>query len=162
MAVNYGKRFEEDIKRSVPENCWIYRLRDSSGAWKGGEHTRFTPSNICDYIIMADKKMFLLELKSHTGASIPFSCIRPTQIEEMSKIEHDDIEAYFLLNYRDIERTYAIKAKDLKAYMESTDRKSIPIKWCINNAIEVPSEKKRTRFRYSLEVLLEGDVNGQL
>lgn len=27
---NPGKKFEEDIKKSVPEWCWIYRFKDGT------------------------------------------------------------------------------------------------------------------------------------
>lgn len=155
MPSNAGKRFEEDIKKSVPSWCWIYRLRDSAGTWQGGENTRFTPSNICDFMVMGTENLYLLELKSHTGMSLPISCIRKNQIEEMSKIEQHNVKAYFLLNFRDIERTYAVEAKKLKTFILSTDRKSIPIKWCIDNGLEIPSDKKRTRFSYSLEKLFK-------
>lgn len=153
MPSNAGKRFEEDFKKSVPEKYFIYRLRDSAGTWQGGDNTRFTPSNICDFIVMGIDKMYLLELKSHNGMSLPINCIRKNQIEEMSKIEQQNVKAYFLINFRDIERTYAIEAKKIMNFILSTDKKSIPIKWCIENGIEIPSDKKRTRFSYKLDQL---------
>jgi recombination protein U len=153
MSSNAGKRFEEDFKKSVPQQYFIYRLRDSAGTWQGGENTRFTPSNICDFMVMGIEKLYLLELKTHTGMSLPISCIRKNQIEEMSKIEQQNVKAYFLINFRDIERTYAIEAKKLKAFILITEKKSIPIKWCIENGTEILSDKKRTRFSYKLEQL---------
>jgi recombination protein U len=155
MPSNSGKRFEEDIKKSVPSWCWIYRLRDSAGTWQGGENTRFTPSNICDFIVMGKENLYLLELKTHTGASLPISCIRKNQIIEMAKIEKQNVKAYFLINFRDIQQTYVIEAKTMKGFIDTTDRKSIPIKWCIDNGIEVTGEKKRTRFYYSLEQIFK-------
>lgn len=157
MGSNSGKRFEEDIKKSVPKWCWVYRFKDGTANFSGtkNENVRFQAHNICDFMVMAKDKLYLLELKTHAGVSIPFSCIRKNQIEDMSKIEHENIEAYFILNFRDIEKTYAVKAKDLKKFIDTSNRRSIPIKWCIENSLEIESELKRTRFKYELESLFE-------
>jgi recombination protein U len=156
MLNNSGKIFEQDIKKSIPEWCWIYRFKDGTANFNGAknENVRFQASNICDFMVMAENKLFLLELKTHIGASIPFSCIRKNQIEEMAKVNHDNIEAYFILNFRDFQRTYAVKAKALKEYIEGSERKSIPIKWCIENSLEISAIQKITRFKYNLETLL--------
>lgn len=157
MAKNPGKAFEEDIKKSVPDWCWIYRFKDGTANFAGekNQNVRFQAHNICDFMVMANERLYLLELKSHKGASIPFSCIRPKQLEEMAEITHPNITAFFLLNFRDIERTYAVRAGELKKFIETTDRKSVPIQWCIDQGIEIPSERKRIRFRYNLESLLK-------
>lgn len=149
---NAGKAFEEDFKKSVPEECWVYRFKDGTANFSGAknENVRFQAQNICDFMVMARDNLLLLELKSHAGASIPFSCIRKNQIEEMTKIKHPKIKAYFILNFRDNERTYAILATDLKEYMNNTERKSVPISWCLENGVEIESQKKKVRFRYNL------------
>ncbi len=156
MASNSGKAFEQDLKNSVPEWCWIYRFKDGTANFNGkkNENVRFQANNICDFMVMGSKQLFLLELKTHGGVSIPFDCIRKNQIEEMAKVNHESIEAYFILNFRDLEKTYAVKAKVLKEYMESSERKSIPLLWCEKNSIEIPTEKKRTRYKYNLKNLL--------
>jgi recombination protein U len=155
MANNEGKRFEEDIKKSVPNWCWIYRFKDGTANFSGAknENVRFQAHNICDFMVMTIDKLFLLELKSHKGVSIPFNCIRPKQIEEMSGIDHQNIRAFFIFNFRDLEKTYAVKAELVKNYIENSSRKSIPIQFCINQGIEIPGEKKKVRFRYNLERL---------
>lgn len=154
---NAGKAFEEDIKKSVPEGCWVYRFKDGTANFRGAknENVRFQAHNICDFMIMSRDNLVLLELKSHAGASIPFNCIRKNQIDEMTKIEHPKIKTYFVLNFRDSEKTYAILSKDLKEYMESSSRKSIPISWCEENGIEIIGVKKKVRYRYLLKDFLE-------
>ncbi|HIG0360431.1 Holliday junction resolvase RecU [Clostridium botulinum] len=160
MPSNPGKKFEEDIKKSVPNWCWIYRFKDGTANFAGtkNENVRFQAHNICDFMIMAKERLFLLELKSHKGASIPFNCVRKTQLREMAEINYSNIKAFFLFNFRDKERTYAIGAITLKKFIENADRKSIPINWCKDNGIEITSEKKRSRFRYDLEALLNYSV----
>ena len=60
---NEGKKFEADLKSSVPDTCWLYRLRDNASSFANGTNTRFTSSNICDFILFDDmsKTLFLLE-----------------------------------------------------------------------------------------------------
>lgn len=154
---NAGKVFEEDIKKSVPEEYWIYRFKDGTANFSGSknENVRFQAHNICDFMIMAKENLILLELKTHAGVSIPFNCIRKNQIEEMSKIEHPKIKAYFILNFRDNEKTYAVSAKELREYIENSNRKSIPISWCEENGIEILGVKKKVRYRYLVEEFLE-------
>lgn len=149
---NEGKFFEKDIKDSMPKEHWLYRFKDGTGNFGGtkNENVRFQATNICDFITMTDEYLFLLELKSHKGSSIPFSCIRKNQIEEMSKIDHKKIKTYFIFNFREKEKTYGIEAKKLKEYMKNTDRKSIPLAWCEENGIYIDSEKKKVRYKYLL------------
>lgn len=153
MAASEGKKFEEDIKKSIPDYCWYYRFKDGTAGFAGekNRNVRFQAHNIADNQVMANKYLFILELKSHKGASIPFDCIRPTQLKEMSEIDHKLIKPYFVLNYRDHEKTYAVQAKRLKEFIDTTDRKSIPIGWSRENGIEIIGEKKKVRYRYDLE-----------
>lgn len=144
-----GKVFEEEFKKSVPKEVYYYRLRDAA-SFGGNENTRFTTSNMCDCLTMTDDYLFFIELKSHKGSSIPLSCIRKNQLEELAKIEHKRIKAYFVINFREKERTFGIEAKKLKDYTTSTERKSIPLDWCDKNGIEIDMQKLRTNYRYNL------------
>lgn len=154
-TINEGKKFEEDIKKSIPSWCWCYRFRDSAGTWQGGENTRFTPSNISDYMVMGDRTLYLLELKTHKGSSIPFNCLK--QAKKMSEVKHPSVKAYFIINFRDKELTYAVEAVKVQEYISSSTRKSIPYSWCQENGIEIQGTRKRIRFRYDLEEFLRGD-----
>lgn len=157
MSKNAGKAFEEDFKKSVPEWCWCNRYKDGTANFRGdrNENVRFQANNICDFEIFAGDKLFLFELKSYQGISIPLSGIRKNQLEGMLKAsEYKNVRPYFLLNFRGVQRVYAVKVQTLHNFIRSTDRKSIPLKWCIENGMEVPSIQKRTRFKYELEGLL--------
>ena len=148
---NIGKVLEEEIKASMPQDVYYYRFKDNAASFGGGNNTRFTSHNICDCMAITNDYVFLLELKSHKGSSIPFTCIRKNQIEEMSKVDHIRIKPYFILNYREKEMTYGVEAKKLKNFMETTERKSIPFDWCRENGIEITGIKKKVRFKYELE-----------
>lgn len=148
--MNIGKIFEEEIKKSVPQGYFYYRFKDNAASFGTGEGTRFTSHNICDCMVMGEY-LYLLELKSHKGSSIPFNCIRKNQIEEMSKVLHQKIKPYFILNFREKEKTFAIEAKELKNFMETTERKSIPFDWCLKNGIEIIGTKKKVKYNYNLK-----------
>lgn len=76
MAVNRGKQFEDvfrkDWKQSFP-NTFLLRLPDQTSGFYGSR-------NLCDFIAYFDGILFLIECKSHSGASIPFSDISQYKI----------------------------------------------------------------------------------
>ncbi|MDU1053336.1 Holliday junction resolvase RecU [Clostridium baratii] len=151
---NEGKRFEEDFKKSIPEWCWCNRYKDGTANFGGtkNENVRFQAHNICDFEVLAEDKLFLLELKSYNGASIPLSGIRKTQLEEMLKAnEYKNIRPYFMFNFRSLQKIYAVKVENVQKFVTKAERKSIPVKWCIENGIELEGIKKKVRFKYNLE-----------
>ena len=155
--MNDGKKFEEDFKKSMDKyNIWNYRLRDSSGSWSNSNGSRFTPKNICDYIAYNNGGLYLLELKSHKGSSLPFAAISDYQLKGLSNIDYFGIKAYFIINMRDKRKTYAIEALKIKTYIETSDRKSIPISFMDSEGIEIKGIKKRSRYEYDVEELLCG------
>ncbi|AIY83814.1 recombination U family protein [Clostridium baratii str. Sullivan] len=151
---NEGKRFEEDFKKSIPEWCWCNRYKDGTANFGGtkNENVRFQAHNICDFEVLAEDKLFLLELKSYNGVSIPLSGIRKTQLEEMLKAnEYKNIKPYFMFNFRPLQKIYAVKVENVQEFVIKAERKSIPVKWCIENGIELKGVKKKVRFKYNLE-----------
>ena len=100
--------------------------------------------------------MYLLELKSHKGSSLPFTAISDYQLKGLSGIDYSGIKAYFIINMRDKEKTYAIEAPKIKIYIETSGRKSIPISFMDNEGIEIKGIKRRTRFEYDVGELLCG------
>ncbi|MGG7160215.1 Holliday junction resolvase RecU [Clostridium baratii] len=151
---NEGKRFEEDFKKSIPEWCWCNRYKDGTANFGGtkNENVRFQAHNICDFEVLAEDKLFLLELKSYNGVSIPLSGIRKTQLEEMLKAnEYKNIRPYFMFNFRPLQKIYAVKVENVQEFVTNAERKSIPVKWCIENGIELEGIKKKVRFKYNLE-----------
>ena len=157
--INYGKIFEKDFKDSIPNNVFFYRFRDSSGAWQQSENTRFTPSNISDTMLFYQGKLYLLELKTVQGKSFSFANVRDNQIEQLLKASvFEGITAGFIINFRDIEKTVFISAFHLYDTMCSIGKKSFNISDLDNiKHIEIPSIKKRVRYRYDLGGILKAD-----
>ena len=159
MPQNFGKKFEADVKESVPENCWFYRLRDNASSFAGGKNTRFTSSNICDYLLLDDrtKTLFLIECKTTKSTSIPLSMIRDNQIEGLKEASRHNLVAGFLLNFRnDTNDTFFLLIDEYLDMVESLQKKSFNIKNLEDiGATRVDSEKKRTRYRYDISKMIK-------
>ena len=149
---NEGKKFEQDFIKSVPENWFKYRLNDSASSWQGGEKARFTPSNICDFIVY-NERLWLLELKSHKGSSIPLGCIRTKQVKGLLEAYLKGTEAGYIFNFRDKEETYYVNASLVNHFIERETRKSIPLSWIKEVGTLIPQVKKKVRYGYILEFM---------
>lgn len=145
MAKGIGKIFEEEIKASIPPEFFTERYKDDTAGFYG-------VSNPADYRLYKYPLTFLIELKTHKGKSIPLDKIRESQIQGMAKaVQYKGVYGGFILNYRDLEETYYIPVMDMVAFINSTDRKSIPVEWCRENGVRIAQTKKRVRYSYDLE-----------
>ena len=155
IAQNEGKKFEQAIKDSVPDTCWIYRFRDNAASFGNGNNTRFASSNICDYLLFDDESrtLYLLELKSTKGASIPLSMIRDNQIKSLQESSKHNLIAGFMCNFRNENNdTFFIEIVDFVKMTENINKKSFNINDLLNNnAIRIESKKKRTRYTYDIQ-----------
>lgn len=159
IVQNEGKKFENDIKSSIPNTCWIYRLRDNASSFAGGENTRFTSSNICDYILLDDKTrtLVLIECKSTKNTSVTITMLRDSQIKGLQEASKHNLVAGLLINFRNKNNdTFFLLIDEYLDMMESINKKSFNIKDLENiGAIRVENTKKRTRYSYNIQKLLE-------
>jgi len=146
--MNPGKHFEKDFKASILGDQFFLRLPDGGG-WSNAENTRFTPSNLCDCILFTGKILYLLEMKSHKGKSIPDSALK--QVEPLASINTLHTIPAFLCNFRDVGETWLIEAETVRAELE--ERKSLSIQTCREFGLHIPQKKLRVRWRYDLSVL---------
>jgi len=158
---NAGKIFEDDFANSFNNNVFIYRLRDTSSSWQGtGEgqsKSRFTVKNVCDFIAYSfiTNKLLLLELKSFKGKSCPFSNLKAHQIKGLFEYgKKDGVYSYFILNFRDLNETYALKIDLIYNYWIESKTKSFPISWCRENGILIPQKLKKVHYKFDVEVIL--------
>lgn len=155
MAQNAGKIFENDIKASVPDRCWLYRLRDNASSFAGGQNTRFASSNICDFLLLDDKTqtLYLLECKSTKGTSVPLSMIRDNQIKGLQEANRHRLIAGLVVNYRNENNdTFFIAIDDFADMADKINKKSFNIKDLQNyGAVRIDCEKKRTRYKYDIK-----------
>lgn len=100
MPKSEGKKFEEDFRNSVPEDRLCLRLQDAGG-WSNAENTRFTISNICDFILFDGKTVYLVELKSVKDHRLPVKNINYRHLEKLVKLgEKKNVKSVFFINYR--------------------------------------------------------------
>ena len=133
----FEKKFEENWKQTFP-NSFILRLHDQVSGYK------VVSQNACDYVCFTNKRLFLIECKSHEGTSIPFTAM--PQYERL--LEYKDIEDVtcgFVIWFteKDIVLWVDIKTAE-KIYNDGN--KSIRLKMFTDglyNIREVPSVKKR-------------------
>jgi len=143
-----GKSFEIDFKGSVPDEAYIRRVKDCGG-WSNATNTKFTPKNDCDFLLFINRRLYLLELKSHLGRSIPEKEI--PQLEELVKVQKPFVLPCLVLNYRDYNLTYILSAQRATECLQT--RKSIPLSWCEDYGKVIPQTLKRTHYKYNLEIL---------
>jgi recombination protein U len=168
---NYGKIFQEDFLSSIPENTYVYRLKDCAG-WKGQttgkgvnpycircnlicpQSTRFTPANDMDYIVYLFPHLFVLELKSVANKSMPFKNVADNQLKGLLKAsKYRGIVSGLLINFRSSARTFFLPIKAFHNYLQSAQRKSLPISEAENLGIEIPGELLRSRYRWDITKL---------
>ena len=110
---NIGKTFEQEFKECVPPDYYLYRLKDDTSGFYG-------VSNPCDYILFRSPYLFLVELKTHKGKSIPIAKIRPNQIQGMEKAtQYEGVYGGFLINFRELEETYYITVQDVIQFTQT-------------------------------------------
>lgn len=86
--MNQGKKFEQEIRDSVPDYMWYYRIPDTSNSFSGGMGSRFTNQSRYDCLMwnMTNGHLFGFELKSTQSNSIPFADREiPETYERMKK-----------------------------------------------------------------------------
>ena len=150
--MNPGKQFEKDFEKSC--KSYFYRLKDGTSSWGNQENTRFQAKNDFDCFIFKSPHLYGIELKSVKGKSFPFSNLKDSQIKGLLKIdEHYNGHGYLIINFREVEETYAIGIRLLIGYMNRTTKKSINVIECNNLGILIPQRKLRVNYRYDLEVL---------
>lgn len=156
--VNSGKMFEKDFENSCPKGVFIERVRDLL-------YMRGSSSDK-DYIVYKYPKLFLFELKSHKGKSIPikevykngklksYGVISVKQLEGLNQYRgREDIKAGFIFNFREYYSTYFISVDKVYDFVKNGERASIPIEWCDTYGVRIPQTKKRVRWNYDFRFL---------
>lgn len=154
--MNSGKKFENNFRDSMPDDVFFYRFRDGTSSWEKGEMTRFQQKNICDCMMHDGKYLYLLELKSHKGKSLPLSAIRENQIKSLTDADkHKNIIAGLIVNFSDIEETYFMDIKLAFKWFYNGVRKSIPLSEFRTYCMPINAYKKKVNYRYAVEEFIK-------
>lgn len=162
MATNPGKKFEEDFSNSVNrEEIFLHRLKDgSTSTGADGKMIRLKNKNLCDFILFKDGQLVLVELKSFLGKSMSFSNIKSTVDEQQTflynlrlEARKNNVKAYMILNFRELNETYAIDIHNFDEFYKFTEKKSIDIAEARQLGKQLWQKKSRTRYRYGIDEL---------
>lgn len=157
MKKNNGKCFENWWRSSIPDDVFFYRFRDSSGAWGGNNQLRFTPSNIADNLLFYEGCLFLNELKSHKGKSIPLDAImgnktKEKQIDDLYEAsQFYNVFCNIIVFFSDIERCFALDIEDFLCFVYEGKRKSIPLEYFEEHTREIKVNKLRSNYRFDIK-----------
>ena len=163
--MNVGKRFEADIKASIPENILFYRFKDSPnfGGSNAGEFSRFTPSNVCDCMIFRSPKLYFLELKTTQGKTYSLNDSAFKQLERFRKLgDYENTVKAFIINFRELEKTYFITTYQLESFLMKSGKKSIKAIECAEIGILISQKKLRTNYRYQIEDIFNLDKEAEV
>ena len=154
--MNSGKLMERQWRESALRVPGLYyqRMNDGTALFYGGsdgKNVRFQKDNPYDCFMYLEPTLYLIELKSHKGASIPFSAIRDNQIEALDKASAiHGIEAGFVVHFPDKDECWYVEGHTLAEYKRETDRKSIPLGWFRENGVRVELFHKRVNTAYDV------------
>ncbi|ACZ09699.1 Penicillin-binding protein-related factor A, putative recombinase [Sebaldella termitidis] len=163
--MNVGKRFEADIKASVPQNILFYRFKDSAnfGGANAGEFSRFTPRNVCDCFMFKAPYLYLLELKTTQGKTYSLNKSAYNQLESFKKLgDFENSVKAFIINFRELEKTYLVTTHELEKFLLRTGKKSIKAIECAEIGILINQKKLRTNYRYEIEDIFNLDKEHQV
>ena len=155
--MNNGKRFEDNFRKSIPDNVFYYRFRDGTSSWDKSANTRFQAKNICDCMLYNGKYLYLLELKSTKGKSIPLSNIRQNHVDDLIKANrHDNVLAGLVVEFSELGQVYWMPIDLVKNWFYESERKSIPLASFQNEpCIKIPGKKLKVNYRYNIEQFIK-------
>lgn len=165
IGKNVGKVFEENWKKSIPENVWYYRPPDSAQSFGSNSNLRFSAKSPCDCFMYNGEVFYTLELKSVGTASISFErtkedkgVIHKHQIDKLLEFSaYKNIVSGLLLDFRLSNKTYFCMVEEFVNMTNNLDKKSFNEKdlneWC--NPIVIEKKKLKVNYRYDVEGFLQ-------
>ena len=158
--MNAGKRMEQNWRKSclrVPK-LYYKRMNDGTATFYGGQAqngVRFQKENPYDCFMYLEPNLYLIELKTHKGSSLPINAIRGIQLDHLSSVMGvPGIVAGFVVHFQDKEECWFADGWRVKQYVINAERKSIPIEWFRQHGTSVALIKKVTNTEYDVKTLL--------
>lgn len=159
--MNEGKKFEQNFRKSIPEDVYYMKLHDSSIGFDIENSTqRFALKSPFDYILYYKGNMYCLELKTTKNKAISFSgsspMIKQHQIDELIKANDKGCIAGFILNFRESGNTYFMNIRYFRTLSFELKKKSFNEEdlYASPKLIKIPSKKLKVNYRYDLSAML--------
>ena len=162
---NIGKVFEQNWRKSVPDNIFYYRPPDSAQSFGTNTNLRFSAKSPCDCFMFNGKVLYTLELKSVGTKSISFErektdtgVIHKHQIDNLLKFStYENVISGFLFDFRLSDITYFCMVEEFVSMINNLDKKSFNekdlLEWC--NPIKIEKRKLKVNYRYNVGKFLE-------
>ena len=143
----FEERFKQDWVKAFPHSV-LLRLPDQMSGYKT------TSRNICDFVGFNDGVLYLLECKSHKGASLPFDKITQYELmKDYTNIKGVRVGVLLWLYEKDVE--YYIPISTI-TQMKADGEKSVGIRSLDKYNIKtIPTTKKRVFLDADYSMLTE-------
>lgn len=171
MSKNTGKEFELQLKLSAEDqSVFFYRIKDVNPMFL--KPNARVSKNDFDSFIYKKPNLFPVELKSSGQRSVSFDekIIKKHQIEALQKAnEYDGLIAGFIFNFREYENfTVFVHIQDFieiqhlsqnqiteHRFQSKLNKSSIGLDICKEVGIEITNYKKKVKYRYYINKLLD-------
>lgn len=166
ISKNVGKIFEQNWKKSIPDNIFYYRPPDAAQSFNtNNQNLRFSAKSPCDYFMFDGEFLYTIELKSVGTKSISFErektdngVIHKHQIDNLKKfVTYKNMISGFIFDFRLSDITYFCTINDFSNMIENLDKKSFNetdlMKGC--NPIIIKKRKLRVNYRYDVNTFLQ-------
>ena len=168
---NYGKSLESDIQTSAKEqNIFFYRIKDVNPMFLKPNSN--VSKNDYDSFIYRKPNLFPMEFKSTANKSISYDekIIKGHQIKALTDAAtYDGLIAGFLFNFREYDNaTFFVHIEDFNKvkyiadngitdhpYTSKINKSSIGLDTCKEVGIEIHNVKKKVKYRYYINKLLD-------
>lgn len=165
ISKSVGKVFEENWKKSVPGNIWIYRPPDAAQSFNQSSNLRFSSKSPCDYMMFDGNHFFCLELKSVAGKSISFErdkkdkgVIHYHQIEYLkSCLNFKNVIPGLIIDFRGADNTWFLHIKEWDGLINSISKKSFSESDLIfySHPILISKKKLKVNYRYDVDKFIQ-------
>lgn len=165
IGKSVGKVFEENWKKSVPENIWIYRPPDAAQSFNQSSNLRFSQKSPCDYMMFDGNHFFCLELKTVAGKSISFERTKKDkgeihyhQIEYLkSCLSFKNIIPGLIIDFRGTDNTWFLHIKEWDGLINSIDKKSFNESDLLSYSYPILISKKKLKvnYRYNIQQFID-------
>lgn len=171
MAKNQGKTLEDDMKQSAKDqSIFFYRIKDVNPMFL--KPNARVSKNDFDSFIYRNPNLFPIEFKSTAAKSISYDekIIKSHQIKALKDAsEYDGLISGFIFNFRNYDNYTCfvhiddfLKVKHIgenqikeHEYESTINKSSIGLDICKEVGIEIHNVKKKVRYRYYINKLLD-------
>lgn len=140
-----GKRLEREFKKGCKDaGFWVERIRDNTYYSKTRIRSQKTPA---DFNITTPYQSWLVECKAVKGKSLPFKRVADHQRTALTNFNNIGgiAKGVVVINMygerRKFNRLFMLTIDKFEEYSMICNRKSIPLCWLEENALELKKEK---------------------